>query len=147
MIQDLETLLYDFGLENDGSLHLLLTCMENELRAVLKQKSAEKLDLSHREGQAFKRTRTNRLQNKRPVACLGLNDAPRRLPVDRLIVTSAVDQYATISLHNYQPLTLPQMTPCPTRVLDSTRSNHNQQLPSLKTDDQFPASLLKAWRD
>jgi hypothetical protein len=39
------------------------------------------------------------------------------------------------------------MTPCPTRILDGTGSNHNQQPPSLNTDDQFPASLLKAWRD
>jgi ubiquinone/menaquinone biosynthesis C-methylase UbiE len=58
-----------------------------------------------------------------------------------------VDQYATISFHNYQTFTLPQMAPCPTRVLHTAGRHHNHELPGLETAGQFLASLIKAWRD
>src|SRR2546421_7856116 len=39
------------------------------------------------------------------------------------------------------------MTPRPAGVLLAAGRDHNHYLPSLETDDQFRASLVKAWRD
>src|SRR2546425_7527126 len=60
-IQDLEARLNDIRLKNDGSLHLLLARVENELRIILQKKSAKELDLSHHQSQTLERIRTNRL--------------------------------------------------------------------------------------
>src|SRR6266581_7036212 len=103
--------------------------MKQEFRLITQPKSPQKGHLANPHRQSLKRTRTHSLDDQPIILNPRLEDTPGRLPVDRLVVASTMNQHTTILLQNHEPLTFSKITAGTARVCDSASQDHNNHLP------------------
>src|SRR6266516_7735101 len=103
--------------------------MKQEFRLLIQPKGPEKGHLANPHRQSLKRTRTHGLDDQPIILNPRLKDTPGRLPVDRLVVASTMNQHTTILLQNHESLTLSKITPRTACICDSASQNHNNHLP------------------